>query len=218
MQLYKGTPNQTQPAGNPIQIQQGVPTKFSLGFAYWYTGLVTWSVTPQVAGEQIQITANVADPIQLSGGVGTNDQIIPDGVTMLATAPVGTYLPLYTSAYQADGSGGSGSVQLLVIAPPSQNVTAPVTAITVTKVGDIDSTHEDVLVSITTGAGSGTQPDIQFPIDGFALSSITRTPNTTITFHLSNLKDGVLRTYCADTVCTSYRTGTNACTGMITVV
>jgi hypothetical protein len=120
--LNKGTPNQTQPAGNPIQLQQGVPTKFSLVFSYWYTGLSTWSVQVMGSSDGIQITANVASPIQLAGGVGYNDQIIPDAVTILATAPVGTVFSLYVTEYSPNGGGQGGSVAVIVTAPPYDTI------------------------------------------------------------------------------------------------
>jgi hypothetical protein len=157
--LNKGTPNQTQSAGNPIQLQQGVPTKFSLSFAYWYQGLTTWSVVPQAGVQGLQITANVQNPIQAPGSVGTNDQIIPDAVTMLVTAPVGTYLSIQVSIYQADGSGGMGSSAILVTAPP---VTTGSVAISSSPVGAeifIDGTDQNQATPATISnipAGSHT--------------------------------------------------------------
>ena len=114
--LYKGSPNQTVPAGNPIPIPQGVPTKFSLLLATWYSGSVTLTIDHPA---DMQVTINIPNPIQLTGSAPASGWLFPDAITMLVTAPVGTYETINVSTYTAYGSGDSGSSQVLITTPPT---------------------------------------------------------------------------------------------------
>jgi len=124
------------------------------------------------------------------------------------------------NGYKNDGCGNR-----VLDSSCNPQVTAPVTSVTVTfrsnsPSGGPTGWSDIADISITTGYGWGSQPDIPITIDGSSSSNVARTPNTTTNFpaKIEVFSTGAIYHICADATCYNYTSSCAPVTAPITYI